>query len=903
MTATTPPASFTDPATRPNASRTAAPAPMAGLGIAAGTAAAWAAAYAAWRLLGAPATTPNWLGPLGLIPPAVAAAWTAWPASAGPEGIRRARLLLAVSCLLIAAGAAAEAWSIRSGTAPAYAAAICLSAGHLVLALALVTVGRSHPDRPRPQVAALDAAVGAVAVVIGGWFVLARATAPEAAPVAAAALHVVAAAALIAAASLPRLGRWVGGPLAGARWLTLAALTAAVTDAALAVQFAAGGTTDPAATDLLAVAALVPLVVAAAGLRRAAPARDWPQEIVPVPASAVGLAAGLLGWVAVAHPAPDLLLPAALGALAIFGLAGTRLALQLRSAVRDTTVHHETRLRLLTEHATDLALVLDHAGTVRWAGHSAERVLRAPAAALVGRVFPDLAHPDDHAAATDLVGAGAARAGLVAPATLRLAQTAGEWVTVEALATNALAEPAVRGIVVNLRDIGERRRLERELAHQAYHDQLTGLANKARFQEVLGRAVAVSVRTGQAVTVLFIDLDDFHRVNDRLGHEAGDLLLIAAAERLRSCLQAADTLARMGGNGFAVLTHEAAGSAPMQGLLERIGARMAEPFVIQGHELQLSASIGVATASGGETADDVLRHANRAMCAAKQEGKGQHVLFQSRALAAMTDRLELEVALRGALERGELAVEYQPFHCLRTGALRGVQVLPRWRHPARGDVPPHRFLAMAEDSGAIVRIGNWVLREACQHARRWRERRPDLDLSVSVRMTERQLAEPGLAAVIGAAVGEAGVAPSALLLEVPQALLGKAQVAERLRALRAIGVRIAVADLEGGFPAPDTVRRVGADTLRLARPMVEDLTAGGDRATVARAVLGVAGSLGLVTVAEGVETAAQHGALVTAGVELGQGPFLWGSAGPGADAATAVPVPPASAPTAGGGTA
>jgi diguanylate cyclase (GGDEF)-like protein len=426
--------------------------------------------------------------------------------------------------------------------------------------------------------------------------------------------------------------------------------------------------------------------------------------------------------------------------------------------------------------------------------------------------------------------------------------------------------------VLNTRDVSERKRLEQQLVHQAFHDPLTGLANRALFRDRVSHALTLARRHGHALTVLFLDLDDFKKVNDSLGHEVGDRLLIAAAERFRSCSRVTDTVARFGGDEFAILLEER-GAVDANALVERLREAMEPPFLLGGNEVHVHASIGIATATGADTADDLLRNADVAMYAAKRAGKGRSEVYRSDMHAAVHERLELESALALAIERNELTLHYQPIVCLRTGRPRGLEALVRWNHPRHGCLLPQHFVPLAEETGLILRLGEWVLSEACRQLADWRQVFTGLDLSVAVNISGRQFLDPQIVNITRDALDASRLSPAALTLEITESVLMQQTEAmlERLEELRRIGVRLAIDDFGTGYSSLGYLRRFPLDMLKIAKPFVDDVSAGVERAALARAVVGLGETLGLRTVAEGVELAEQRAALTLLGCELGQG--------------------------------
>ena len=428
---------------------------------------------------------------------------------------------------------------------------------------------------------------------------------------------------------------------------------------------------------------------------------------------------------AVIEPWTDPVSGLAVGALLVTILVVVRQLLAVRENVRllaETAVRqNEARFRSLVQHSSDVIIVTRANGTMRFVSPSANRVFGYDPSEMVGRPIATLLHPDDRDRATTLFEHVSRTPGVTGPVEWRFRQPDGSWLSAEILATNLTGDPTVRGIVLNTRDVSERKRLEEQLTHQAFHDPLTGLANRALFRDRVSHALALAQRQSHPITVLFLDLDDFKRVNDSLGHAEGDRLLISAAERFLSCARAADTVARLGGDEFAILHrarrgHRTAGPSCWSGSRPR----WAIPSRSSGNQVQVTASIGVATASVGETADDLLRNADVAMYAAKRRGKGRSETYESRMYADVRHRLEMEAALRTAIDAGELTLHYQPIVQLGTGAIYGVEALVRWEHQTYGHLLPQHFIPLAEETGLIVKLGGWVLDEACRQVQAWR---------------------------------------------------------------------------------------------------------------------------------------------------------------------------------------
>jgi diguanylate cyclase (GGDEF)-like protein/PAS domain S-box-containing protein len=618
-------------------------------------------------------------------------------------------------------------------------------------------------------------------------------------------------------------------------------------------------------------------------LRRPVPGSNRPtlsrpriQPISPLPYLAVAATYGLLVWT-VLHPWTDPISGVAFGALLVTALLVARQLLAVRENVRLLTEtaarQNEARFRSLVQHSSDVIIVIRPSGQMRFVSPSATRVLGYDPSELVGRQIGSVLHPEDTERSATFLAEAVRGPGVTGPVELRFRQPDGSWLHTEILATNLLRDATVRGIVLNTRDVSERKRLEEQLTHQAFHDPLTGLANRALFRDRVSHALALSQRQGHPITVLFLDLDDFKRINDSLGHAEGDRLLIAAGERFLCCARAVDSVSRLGGDEFAILMEHVAGSDGRTELLDRLTTAMGHPFTLSGNQVQVTVSIGVATAGPGETADDLLRNADVAMYVAKRRGKGRAETYESRMYADVRERLEMEAALRGALDRNELTLHYQPIVALDTGAVQGVEALIRWEHPTFGHLMPQHFIPLAEETGLIVQLGGWVLSEACRQVQVWRATYPNLPLSVCVNISGRQLQGAGLPEYLSAALAQSGVDPRAVVLEITESVLMQQteSVLTRLRELKTLGVRLAIDDFGTGYSSLSYLQRFPIDILKIAKPFVEEVGMGADRSALARAIIGLGDTLRLQTVAEGIERTEQRAALLQLGCMMGQG--------------------------------
>ena len=440
-------------------------------------------------------------------------------------------------------------------------------------------------------------------------------------------------------------------------------------------------------------------------------------------------------------------------------------------------------------------------------------------------------------------------------------------------------------------DVTERRQLEDALEHQAFHDALTGLPNRALFLDRVGLALARAQRDGRQVAVAFLDLDNFKVVNDSLGHARGDVLLTRIARVLQASVREIDTVARFGGDEFVLLLDGVASAADAELVVARVQQALVHPIKVGRARLNASASIGVALSSGAQTTpEQLLRDADIAMYRAKASGKQRNVVFTPDMRRAAVERWQLETELRRGVTRGEFTLYYQPVFALDTARLIGVEALARWRHPTRGLLQPADFIALAEETGLIVPLGRWALREACRQTRVWNAGRPAADrLTVSVNLSARQFREPALAHDIEAALSDSGLAPDLLTIEVTEtAAMDDAEVTTAtLTALERVGVSISIDDFGTGYSSLAYLRRFPVDTLKIDRSFISGLgSEGGDLAIVA-AIIELAHALGVGVVAEGVESAAQLACLRELGCDYAQG-FLFAPPLPADEAVTIV---------------
>lgn len=540
----------------------------------------------------------------------------------------------------------------------------------------------------------------------------------------------------------------------------------------------------------------------------------------------------------------------------------------------------EARFRSLVQHASDLIVVADAAGAITYESPAAQRLLgRALSgddrarlsmtppgpAGRPGAVIWGAVHPDDRERARRAVAEVMERDAATARIDLRFVHRDGSTRWLEVHLANLLAEASVGGVVWTCRDVTERVALEERLSREAHLDALTDLANRRLLREVLFEGLAEARRAAAPIAILVVDLDDFKPVNDSLGHATGDEVLMSAARRLRAAARPADTCARLGGDDFAMVL-PGAGAAEATAVAARVAAALAEPHRVGGADILLGSSIGIAvSAAGAEGPDDLLRNADLALAVAKRRGGG-HELFRPEMHAAMAEKLGMRLDLRRAVERQEFFLEYQPVVAIPTGALVGVEALVRWRHPDRGIVPPGVFIGLAEDTGLIVPLGRWVLREACAMLKR-----RGGGFSMSVNVSARQLARDDLVDDVAASLADTGIEPSSLVLEVTESIA----LEERqptLHALRKLGVRLAIDDFGTGYSSLAYLRDLPVNAVKIHKTFVDDVAKG--NAQLTRAILRFGQEMGLAITAEGIEHADQWDALRELGCDLGQGYYF-----------------------------
>ena len=548
----------------------------------------------------------------------------------------------------------------------------------------------------------------------------------------------------------------------------------------------------------------------------------------------------------------------------------------------------EQRFRALVQNSFDAVTVIEAPDTViKYQTPSITRVLGYPAGYLIGTKFLDLVHISDRERMQATLADVLAKPEGQATIEMRARHREGRWAMVEMAVTNLLHEPSVQGIVLNTRDITQRKGLEDQLVHQAFHDGLTGLANRALFRDRVEHAVVADDRDSGTMAVLFLDLDGFKSVNDTLGHPVGDALLRIVGERIRHVVRPGDTVARLGGDEFAVLLERLEDASRVSDVTDRIMEELKAPVTMGGREVFARASIGIAVRTGTQDAKTLMQDADMAMYSAKAHGKSRYEIFDQQMHEQVIQRIELEAELSNAIDKRQFALHYQPIVDTATRAIVGVEALLRWNHPERGLIEPAQFVPIAEETGAIVAIGSWVTRQACRDILMLRALDPSL--YVSINLSPRQLQDPDVVNDIALAIAEAGPPPEAVVLEITEGML--IDDADRtiglLHDLKEIGLRLAVDDFGTGYSSLRYIRRFPIDILKIDRSFVTELTQGPEEAALARAIVKLGKLLHLRTIAEGVETGEQFLALRRMGCDLGQG-YLFGRPQPLAAIATMI---------------
>ena len=562
------------------------------------------------------------------------------------------------------------------------------------------------------------------------------------------------------------------------------------------------------------------------------------------------------------------------------------LALAERAGLRQS----EKRFRTLTEKSGDIIVILGADFTVKYVSSSVYGLLGLETTRLKGRDLTLYVRPRDLGRLKALMDVSMAK-DEAAAVELQFRHANGSFRYFECICRNLTQDPSIAGLVLNLREITTRKEAQQELLFNAGHDALTGLPNRALFLERLQGVIDRTARhPEQCAAVLFIDLDDFKVVNESLGHEAGDELIVELGKRITASLRSSDTvgrlpsaalegeaLARMGGDEFTVLLEDVRDPGDVMRVAQRIREVVEQPFSLRGHRIHRSACIGVATASAAVSAEDLVRNADIAMHRAKNNGKSRCELFDSNMHAQVMGRLQTEADLRQALERQEFRLYYQPIVTLATGVVEGFEALVRWQRPDRGLVSPGEFIGVAEDTGLIVPLGEWILTEAARQAVAW----PNLgglagQLYISVNISGKQFSRPGFLDQVRGALERSGLPPSLLKLELTEsvAMDNAPRTEQILREVKHMGVRLSIDDFGTGYSSLSYLRRFPIHTLKIDKSFVLNMRDNNEATAIVRTIVALARSLQMEVVAEGVETAEQLDQLKAMVCDAAQGYFF-----------------------------
>lgn len=573
--------------------------------------------------------------------------------------------------------------------------------------------------------------------------------------------------------------------------------------------------------------------------------------------------------------------PPVIHGLAVLELLGLAIVVRVmhktalqKEAAEQEVRGREQRFRALLANATDIIVVFDPDGHTSYVSPAFERILGYESAA-VFQLGDELVHPEDLPKMHDAFATSLLNPGESVWLEARLCDAGGDWHSFEIGIRNLLDDPSVAGMVGNLRDVTERRLFEQQLEYQARTDALTQLPNRRAFLERLDISLRQAAADDQSVAVLFLDVDRFKLVNDSLGHEVGDRLLVEIARRLRDTLRPGDTVARFGGDEFTVLLEDIRSARDAVAVADRIDRAVREPILVGGRELVCTSSVGIAVAMGGDSQpDDLLREADLAMYMAKEKGRSCYEVYDEFSQPAMIERLELEADLWHAVDSDALSVHFQPDVALADHRIVTLEALVRWEHPTRGMLAPDAFVPFAEESNLILAIDRFVLREACVRVVEW-EALPGMhdDMRISVNLSPRFVRQSEAVDEVVAVLRETGADPRRLQLEITEriALVDDAATVETLRQLRNLGVAIAIDDFGTGYSSLGYLKQFPIDVLKLDKSFVDALESGPSDQAIAQAVITMGHAMGMRVTAEGVEHAEQATTLRGLGCDSAQG--------------------------------
>ncbi len=544
-----------------------------------------------------------------------------------------------------------------------------------------------------------------------------------------------------------------------------------------------------------------------------------------------------------------------------------------RKRVEEALRTSEVRFRALVQDASDIVVVLGAEGKFRYGSRALERVLGYSAASFADAVCLDMVHPDDldtvRRAWQSVTQTPASRVQV----TYRTRNVNGVWFWLDGIMTNLLDVPEVAGIVINVRDVTEQKRLESQLRHLALHDPLTGLPNRTLLSDRMDQALRLAAVNGHRVGLLFLDVDYFKQVNDAFGHAVGDKLLQAIGDRLRSVVQISDTVARIGGDEFVLLVPGIGSELHATELAERVQAAMTAPFVWHGHEIVVGVTIGIAVSEPGLRHPEILlRDGDAALYRAKQAGRGRSVVHVPEMTGIAERRWRLKTDVGEAADRGELMMLYQPIVTLASGDVTGMEALLRWEHSVYGLISPDEFIPLAEEAGQIVALGRWGMANVCELLSHWGSRAPEIGLNLSA----TQFNDPTLMSALVAQVARTGIDPRKLRLEITEHIVIEDIVGtvSTLNQVRNLGVGVSIDDFGSGYSSLRYLRELPVTGVKLDRSFVHGLETDPGAQAMVKGIVSLAHAIGLSVTAEGIETAGQLALLCAIGCDQGQGYLL-----------------------------
>jgi diguanylate cyclase (GGDEF)-like protein/PAS domain S-box-containing protein len=555
-----------------------------------------------------------------------------------------------------------------------------------------------------------------------------------------------------------------------------------------------------------------------------------------------------------------------------------------RKKLEEKLGNSEARFRSLVQNSSSVVLVVSPNGTIHYASPALTAWLGPGTTSPVpGESCLTLLHPDDVGRFREFLSEAAGAAGVSPVIEVRFVDALGGVRHIEAIATNLLSDPNVGGLVLNTRDVTERKDLERNLSHQAFHDALTDLPNRSLFLDRVGHALERAARQDRLVAVLYLDIDNFKLINDNQGHDVGDQLLVTVASRLRECVRAVDTVARFGGDEFTVLLEDPEDMSVVIEVAGRISKSLCEPVVLPDQEVTATVSIGIAHNVNRQTSpQDLLSSADIALYRAKNLGKARFAVFERGMTAPIHERLALEHDLKRAIDMGEFEVYFQPLVELENGFVCCVEALVRWHHPARGLLLPEDFVGLSESTGLIVKLGEQVLEQSCRQVKEWQTQdRTTPPLALNVNLSSYQFRHPTIVEDIIGILERSGLAPGSLIIEINESLITEnpAHAISVLQAIKRAGIRLFIDDFGTGYSSLSFLKRFPVDGIKVDRSLIDGIERDAPQLSMVAAIIAAGQALHLNVVAEGIETIGQLAELRGLGCPSGQG-HLFAAPGP-----------------------